>query len=85
MPARFSRESAASRSRGQLARVVRMDHDIDRLFRAERLDKRCGDPAGIDHRNARMKADDAEMRDLVERTHDFTDAPRRKQKRDRRR
>ena len=67
--------------RGQLARMVGVDHDIDRLFRGQRRNQRRRYPAGIDYRDAGVKAYHAEMRNCVEGAHDPGEAARRQHQR----
>src|SRR6516162_5748406 len=65
---------------GQLARVVRMNHHVDRLLRRERSYERWLHPAGIDDRNTRVKADHRYVGDSVERVHNLGEAARRQHK-----
>src|ERR1700747_3527404 len=58
-----------------------MNNHINCLFRGERLDQRATPPPWIDHGNSGVKAQDTQMRYLIENLNDIRDAPRRKQKR----
>src|SRR6266478_9544484 len=58
-----------------------MDDHVDRFFRGECLDQLRVHPPWVYDRNTGMKADHPEMGNLVERSHDLRDAPRRKKKR----
>ena len=81
MPARVSRPTAPRTAGGQLARMVGVDHDIDRLLGLQRRDQRRPHPPRVDHRHARVKADHRDMRDRVQRRDDRRDPPRRQQER----
>ena len=72
------RELAAGGTERQreLSRMVRVDRDIERLFRIERGDQGGTDPSGIDHRHPRMKANHLRVLDLVERPHDLCHSTR---------
>src|SRR5580700_2162053 len=67
--------------RGQFARMIGVDHDIDRLLCRERSNENWPNPSRLYDRHAGMKADGLNVRDRVERPHDHADAPRRQQKR----
>ena len=51
----------------QFARMVGVDHDPDRLIRRQCRDQSRGNAAWVDDRNPSVKADNPEMRYLVER------------------
>src|SRR6516162_9033556 len=61
--------------------MVRVDHDVNRLFRAKRVDERASNAARVDDGYTGVKADDAQMRDPIESADDGGDTARREKKR----